>query len=96
MRGIFSPTTIGISFIFLLNNITVQGLAFFLPTYVSHLFYEKGDRTSLTHLHSLAMQNRSHDLSQNLGHHAAAQNRTTIRCWRFLRYFLPLFILEDG
>lgn len=31
-RGILCPTTIGISLIFLLNNVTVQGLAFFLPT----------------------------------------------------------------
>ena len=31
LRGIFSPVTLGVSVIFLLDNITVQGLAFFFP-----------------------------------------------------------------
>ena len=34
LLGIFSPVTLATSFIFLLDNITVQGLAFFLPTIV--------------------------------------------------------------
>lgn len=34
LAGIFNPVTLGTSMIFLLNNITVQGLAFFLPTIV--------------------------------------------------------------
>ena len=38
MKGIFNPVTFGISFIFLLNNITVQGLAFFLPTIVRTIY----------------------------------------------------------
>lgn len=38
LRGIFSPVTIGTSFIFLLNNITVQGLAFFAPTIVKTIY----------------------------------------------------------
>jgi len=38
LRGIFSPVTLGTSFIFLLNNITVQGLAFFLPTIVRTIY----------------------------------------------------------
>ncbi|EOD43446.1 putative mfs transporter protein [Neofusicoccum parvum UCRNP2] len=38
LRGIFSPVTISTSFIFLLNNITVQGLAFFLPTIVKTIY----------------------------------------------------------
>ncbi|KAL4966644.1 putative MFS transporter [Aspergillus stella-maris] len=38
MRGIFSPVTLGTSFIFLLNNITVQGLAFFAPTIVRTIY----------------------------------------------------------
>ncbi|KAL1635967.1 hypothetical protein SLS58_010019 [Diplodia intermedia] len=38
LRGIFSPVTLSTSFIFLLNNITVQGLAFFLPTIVKTIY----------------------------------------------------------
>ncbi|KIW53609.1 hypothetical protein PV05_09164 [Exophiala xenobiotica] len=38
LRGIFSPVTLSVSFIFLLNNITVQGLAFFLPTIVKTIY----------------------------------------------------------
>lgn len=38
MRGIFCPTTLAISVIFLLDNITVQGLAFFLPTIVRSIY----------------------------------------------------------
>lgn len=38
MRGIFSPVTLGVAFIFLLDNITVQGLAFFLPTIVATIY----------------------------------------------------------
>ncbi|KAF1815047.1 putative MFS transporter [Eremomyces bilateralis CBS 781.70] len=38
IKGIFSPVTIGTSFIFLLNNITVQGLAFFAPTIVRTIY----------------------------------------------------------
>jgi len=38
LRGIFNPNTLAISFIFLLDNITVQGLAFFLPTIVTSIY----------------------------------------------------------
>jgi hypothetical protein len=38
LRGIFSPVTISTAFIFLLNNITVQGLAFFAPTIVKTIY----------------------------------------------------------
>ncbi|RAL14090.1 putative MFS transporter [Aspergillus homomorphus CBS 101889] len=38
LRGIFSPATLTTSFIFLLNNITVQGLAFFAPTIVRTIY----------------------------------------------------------
>ncbi|KAF2659562.1 MFS general substrate transporter [Lophiostoma macrostomum CBS 122681] len=38
LRGIFSPGTLGTAFIFLLNNITVQGLAFFAPTIVATIY----------------------------------------------------------
>jgi MFS family permease len=38
LRGIFSPVTIATSFIFLLDNITVQGLAFFAPTIVKTIY----------------------------------------------------------
>lgn len=38
LRGIFSPVTIATSFIFLLDNITVQGLAFFAPTIVRTIY----------------------------------------------------------
>jgi len=36
--GITCPITLSISFCFLLNNITVQGLAFFLPTIVATIY----------------------------------------------------------
>lgn len=38
LKGIFSPVTLGTAFIFLLNNITVQGLAFFAPTIVRTIY----------------------------------------------------------
>lgn len=38
LRGIFNPVTIITAFIFLLNNITVQGLAFFAPTIVQTIY----------------------------------------------------------
>ena len=38
LRGIFSPVTLCTAFIFLLNNITVQGLAFFAPTIVKTIY----------------------------------------------------------
>jgi len=38
LRGIFNPVTLTTSFIFLLDNITVQGLAFFAPTIVSTIY----------------------------------------------------------
>ncbi|KAF4979810.1 hypothetical protein FZEAL_4052 [Fusarium zealandicum] len=41
VRGIISPLTLSTSFVFLLDNITVQGLAFFLPTIVRTIYGEK-------------------------------------------------------
>lgn len=38
IKGIFSPVTLATSFIFLLDNITVQGLAFFAPTIVRTIY----------------------------------------------------------
>ncbi|EEB90788.1 hypothetical protein MPER_10960 [Moniliophthora perniciosa FA553] len=38
LLGIFSPVTLTTSFIFLLDNLTVQGLAFFLPTVVRTIY----------------------------------------------------------
>lgn len=38
MRGIFNPVVLSTAFIFLLNNITVQGLAFFAPTIVKTIY----------------------------------------------------------
>jgi MFS family permease len=38
MKGIFNPIVLGTSFLFLLNNVTVQGLAFFLPTIVKTIY----------------------------------------------------------
>ena len=38
LRGIFSPVTLAVAFIFLLDNITVQGLAFFAPTIVATIY----------------------------------------------------------
>lgn len=39
-RGMFSPVTLAVAFIFLLDNITVQGLAFFAPTIVATIYTE--------------------------------------------------------
>jgi MFS family permease len=41
MMGIKSPVTIATAFIFLLDNITVQGLAFFAPTIVRTIYPDK-------------------------------------------------------
>ncbi|KAL2797301.1 major facilitator superfamily domain-containing protein [Aspergillus keveii] len=41
MRGIFNPVTIATSFIMLFTCVTVQGLAFFLPTIVRTIYPEK-------------------------------------------------------
>ncbi|TDZ41271.1 putative transporter [Colletotrichum trifolii] len=38
VRGMTNPVTLEIAVIFLFNNITVQGLAFFLPTIVSSIY----------------------------------------------------------
>ncbi|RMZ79223.1 hypothetical protein DV736_g6686, partial [Chaetothyriales sp. CBS 134916] len=38
LKGILSPVTLATSFIFLLDNITVQGLAFFAPTIVKTIY----------------------------------------------------------
>jgi hypothetical protein len=38
--GVFSPVTLATAFIFLLNNITVNGLAFFAPTIVQTIYPE--------------------------------------------------------
>lgn len=38
LRGIFNPVTIPTAFVFLLLNITVQGLAFFLPTIIKTIY----------------------------------------------------------
>ncbi|KAJ2895954.1 hypothetical protein MKZ38_006000 [Zalerion maritima] len=40
-RGIFNPVVLGTASIFLLNNITVQGLAFFAPTIVRSIYPDK-------------------------------------------------------
>lgn len=37
-RGMTSPVTIGTAAVFLLNNVTVQGLAFFLPTIIRTIY----------------------------------------------------------
>jgi hypothetical protein len=45
MKGILSPVTMATSFMFLLNNITVQGLAFFAPTIVRTIYPDKSTVT---------------------------------------------------
>lgn len=40
-NGIFNPNTLAVGWIFLLDNITVQGLAFFLPTIVRTIYPTK-------------------------------------------------------
>ncbi|KAJ5463264.1 Major facilitator superfamily domaingeneral substrate transporter [Penicillium sp. IBT 31633x] len=42
MRGIFSPTTIITAFIYMLNNITVQGLGMFAPTIIQTIYPDAG------------------------------------------------------
>lgn len=51
LRGIFSPVTLATSFIFLLDNITVQGLAFFAPTIVGTIY--KHDSVVSKQLHTV-------------------------------------------
>lgn len=41
VNGILSPVTLSTSFVFLLNNVTVQGLAFFAPTIVRTIYSDK-------------------------------------------------------
>ncbi|KAL2147517.1 hypothetical protein VTI28DRAFT_8772 [Corynascus sepedonium] len=41
IKGVLSPVTLSTSFMFLLNNITVQGLAFFAPTIVRTIYPDK-------------------------------------------------------
>ncbi|KAK4654497.1 hypothetical protein QC762_403310 [Podospora pseudocomata] len=48
MRGILNPVTLSTSFIFLLNNITVQGVSFFAPTIVRSIY--PGKSTVMTQL----------------------------------------------
>ncbi|KAH8651088.1 major facilitator superfamily domain-containing protein [Xylariales sp. PMI_506] len=50
-KGIFSPLTLMTGFIFLLNNITVQGLAFFAPTIVASIYPH--DSTISQQLHTV-------------------------------------------
>jgi len=38
LRGIFNPNSMAVALIFLLDNVTVQGLAFFLPTIVATIY----------------------------------------------------------
>lgn len=38
LRGILNPVTLSTAFVFLLNNVTVQGLAFFAPTIVKTIY----------------------------------------------------------
>ena len=38
LRGIFNPITLSTSFVFLLNNVTIQGLAFFAPTIIRTIY----------------------------------------------------------
>ncbi|GAA5975355.1 hypothetical protein JCM11641_005950 [Rhodosporidiobolus odoratus] len=38
LQGIFNPTTLIVSLIFLFNNITVQGVGFFLPTIIKTIY----------------------------------------------------------
>lgn len=45
LHGLTSPVTLSTAFVFLLNNVTVQGLAFFLPTIVKTI-YEKESPTT--------------------------------------------------
>ncbi|KAK3945742.1 MFS general substrate transporter [Diplogelasinospora grovesii] len=40
-RGIFNPITLGSAVVFLLNNVTVQGLGFFAPTIVRTIYPDK-------------------------------------------------------
>ncbi|KAL0574922.1 hypothetical protein V5O48_007044 [Marasmius crinis-equi] len=41
LRGISSPVSISVAFVFLLDNVTVQGLAFFLPTVIKTIYPTK-------------------------------------------------------
>lgn len=42
VRGVSNPVTLSTAFVFLLDNVTVQGLAFFLPTIVATIYPDAG------------------------------------------------------
>lgn len=41
LRGVFSPVTLSVAFVFFLNNITVNGFAFFAPTIVRSIYQNR-------------------------------------------------------
>jgi hypothetical protein len=45
LRGILNPITASTAFMFLLNNVTVQGLAFFAPTIVKTIYPQESTIT---------------------------------------------------
>jgi MFS family permease len=53
LRGIFGPVTLATSFIFLLDNITVQGLAFFAPTIVRTIYKDRATDTVFLQLRTV-------------------------------------------
>jgi hypothetical protein len=88
LAGIFNPVVLGTSFIFLLDNITVQGLAFFLPTIVrvsdAKPIRENPKTAQLTTLKDNLPPSRPHSSLP------ATPHRPTLRRRRLLHRPLPL------
>jgi hypothetical protein len=98
-RGLFSPSTMAIAFIFLLDNITVQGLAFFLPTYVHapvNVDLCTVADSTLASYTFFALQYRPYYLSWKNRHLPAVTHSATLFGRHFHQFAIPLLVVEVG
>jgi hypothetical protein len=91
-RGIFNPVVLATSMIFLLDNVTVQGLAFFLPTIVrvspTNTIPARSHRKSITEL--MRFQD---DLPRHHGRPPATPHRAALHCRSILHSLVPLPVM---
>ena len=92
LAGIFNPVVLGTSFIFLLDNITVQGLAFFLPTIVRVSIMQAETRVPNKKKTSQLTNFPKDNLPSPRAHGGvpAAPHRPALRCRRLLHRAIPL------
>lgn len=93
LAGIFNPVTLGTSMIFLLNNITVQGLAFFLPTIVRVSFTIRLVIKNLFENAELTIIQDDLSIRHPHRHLPTTPHRPTLRRWRLLHGPLPFPLL---